>query len=339
MDFSKGYTASFYGVYLDPVSKSELDRFEILSGSINREETDIRHSANLTIKDYVGMNDQWIRVYMVAKQGSDSERVALFTGIASSPSYAYNNGVTTTNVQCYSCLKAISDVLMPIGWYAGAGTNGSDQLYKLLERVPFPVYIEGGTPNLSYSVIAESGETYLSMVDAILSAMAYDGGYGWKLQIEGNGSIYISPYSNSSVATFSCDNENVIETSFNIERDWFECPNVFRVRYGNYIAIARDDDPESDLSTLSRGREIWMEEESANLMDNESIGEYAQRRLNETQSKSEKISYTRRFLPEVNQGDLVRISYPEINGDYYVESQSITLGINAKVSETVYREL
>ena len=337
MDFTKGYTASFYGVELDPITKTEKNRFEIISGSINREESELRHSANLTLKNDIDLNDKWIRIYMTAKQGSDSERVALFTGLASSPNISYSSGRIETTIQCYSVLKAIADIILPIGWYAASGYS-SDQLYSLFEKVPFSVIIDDGTPNIENTIIAEYGETNLSMVNAILSSISTDANDGWKLQIEGDGSIHISPYSSKPVATFT-QTDSVIETSFNITRDWFDCPNVFRAEYGDYTAIARDDDPESELSTESRGREIWMVEESADVMDNESVGDYARRRLREEQLRSEKISYNRRFLPEVNQGDCIRLAYPEMSGDYFVESQSITLGVNATVNETIYRKV
>lgn len=342
MDFSKGYSASFYGVYYDPFTSFEQGYFDIISGSINREESDLRHSANLTIKDYEGMNDQWVRIYMDAKQGTDSERVCLFTGLASCPSQQYHNGVMTTNVQCYSVLKAVSDVMLPIGWYAPAFANGAKQIKSLLQDLPFPVYISEESANLKSAIIAEEDETQLTMIDAILYSMVTgDGETGkrWKLQIGGDGSIYVSPYSDEPVAIFSPTMDDVIESSFSVNRDWFDCPNVFRVIDDDVISIARDDDENSELSTVNRGREIWMSESSADVAENESIGAYAKRRLNEEQSRSETYQYARRFLPTVNQGDLVRIMYPEMNGDFYIESQSINLGINAQTNETAYRNI
>lgn len=340
MDFTKGYSASFYGAYYDPYTGFEQGNFDIISGSINREESDLRQSASLTLKDYEGLNDQWIRIYMDAKQGSDSERVPLFTGLASCPSQQYSNGLITTNVQCYSVLKAVSDVMLPIGWYAAAGANGAKEIQKLLSDIPFRVYTSEDESTLSSAIVAEDGETNLSMIDAILYSMSTTNGQGdsvgWKLQIGGDGSIYLSPYSDEPVAIFSPTMDDVIESSFSLNNDWFECPNVFRVVDGDVMAIARDDDEDSPLSTVSRGREIWMSESSADVLENESIGEYANRRLRKEQSKSTTYQYTRRYLPDVNQGDLISINYPEINGDFYVESQSINLGINAQTNESVY---
>lgn len=338
MDFSKGYSASFYGAYIDPRTWHESGQFDIISGSINRDENDLRHSANLTIKDYQGLNDQWIRIYMEAKQGSDSQKVALFTGLASTPSEQYQSGLRTTNVQCYSVLKAVSDIMLPLGWYAPAFSNGADQISRLLEGVPVQVYISEESPNLKTAIIAEDGETNLSMIDAILYSMADDEGNRWKLQIDGYGNISLSPFATEPIAIFSPTMEDVIEASFSVNHDWFECPNVIMVTDGDQIAIARDDDETSELSTIARGREIWISE-SADVSDNESIGEYAKRRLLEEQSRSIEIQYARRFVPEVNQGDLIRIDYPQLSGNYYVKSQSINLGINAQTNESVYQEV
>lgn len=342
MDFSKGYSASFFGAYYNPVTEFEEGTFDIISGSINREESDLRQSANLVLKDYEGLNDQWIRIYMDAKQGSDSERVCLFTGLASCPSQSYTKGVLTTNVQCYSVLKAVSDIQLPIGWYAPAFANGALQIKNLLDGIPFPVYISDEVSTLKNAIVAEDGETKLSMIDAILYSMVSENGKTnkkWKLQIDGNGSVHLSPYSDEPVTIFSPTMDDVIESSFSVDRDWFECPNVFRVVDGDVMAIARDDEEDSELSTVSRGREIWMTESSADVAEGESIGEYAKRRLLEEQSRSEKYSYSRRFLPTVNQGDLVRVMYPEIDGDFYVESQTINLGINVQTNETIYRNV
>ena len=172
------------------------------------------------------------------------------------------------------------------------------------------------------------------MVEKILTVI------DWRLQIEGDGSIYLSSADPDSIdvsAIISPEINDVIETNFSRSMDWFDCPNVYRAIYGDYSATARDDDPDSELSTVSRGREIWMVDDSAALMEDESIGEYAQRRLLEEQIRSEHVSYGRRFLPEINQGDRIRINYPELLGDFFVDSQSISLGFNAKVNETVSR--
>ena len=116
-------------------------------------------------------------------------------------------------------------------------------------------------------------------------------------------------------------------------------PNVLRVTLNGSAATARDDDPDSIYSTVNRGREVWQKED-AKLAAGESLGEYAVRRLKELQSPSRKLSYTRRFQPDVGVNDLVSIIYPKQSiGDVFrVQSQSITLSHGAKVKEEVINE-
>jgi hypothetical protein len=105
---------------------------------------------------------------------------------------------------------------------------------------------------------------------------------------------------------------------------------------GDY-AEARDEDPNSPLSIQNRGREVWIEESSCNLNENETLAEYARRRLRECQQVSRVINYERRFDPNVTTTDIVQLNYPaqKIVGSFAVTSQSIALGFGAKTSEEV----
>ena len=337
MDFSKGYSASFYCTLVDPETWNDGERFEITGGSISRVHEDIRQNASITVKDIEGLNDVWIRIYMEANQNGGSTKIPLFTGLASSPTSNYLNGVTTYTVNCYSVLKLVSDIILPIGWYIPRGANAVERIVDLLKPLKVPVYI---SPEIDYSkkiidttLVAEEGETNLSMIDAILNTI------DWMLQINGDGSINLLPvpYPETDVpVTILSPSYDVIETRFSTSEDWFDCPNVIRITYGSGVIIARDDDPDSIFSTVNRKREIWMSEESPSLIEGESLSDYAKRRLREEQNRTMSISYTRRYLPEINQGDYIRINYNEINGDFYVDSQSITLGPSAQTNETVY---
>jgi hypothetical protein len=103
------------------------------------------------------------------------------------------------------------------------------------------------------------------------------------------------------------------------------------------VAVARDDDPESMLSTVSRGREVVKVETSVNLADDEGIAEYAERRLKELQATAESVEYDRWFVPSLNIGDKVEMGYDQIQGVYTITEQTIELG--GLTSETVERSM
>lgn len=335
MNYADGYTASYYASFVDPATfedDARDERIELLNGSITRDNSILRQSASITLRNnYEAVNDRWIRIYMIAEQGNNKERIPLFTGLASSPSVNYNLGVQDRNLSCYSVLKVAEDVMLPRGWFAPAGVSIASVIQDLFSVLPVPVIISDGAPNLDVTVVAENNESNLSLVDYIVSSI------NWKIQLDGSGYVYISPTINEPVDEFSPYNNDVIEaSSFTINRDWFACPNVLSVTSGDNTAIFRDDDPYSELSTVSRGREVWAMEDNVALEDGQTLGSYARDKLAELQTRSETVQYTRRFLPSVNQGDMIRINYPEIQGDYYVESQSINLSANGQTSENVY---
>ena len=88
---------------------------------------------------------------------------------------------------------------------------------------------------------------------------------------------------------------------------------------------------------MSRGREVQVIEENVQLSENENINQYAKRRLKELQIRTETANYRRRYLPDVNVEDSVRIMYEKLNGVYEVESQTIELGLAGRAQEGVKR--
>lgn len=333
MDFTKGYKAAFYAVFLDAVTWSEQERFDIVSGSVSRTNNGLRSTAELVVREYDQPIDRWIRIYMDADQEGDRAHVPLFTGIVSTPGSDHNGALTSIHLSAYSPLKAAEDIKLQLGWYAPAGASGVRVIQKLLKNQPAPVVVNGTGRMLSESIIAEQNDNCASMTDEILSAM------NWKMQISGDGTIILSEKESEPepVEILSADNNDVIETSFSKSRDWFACPNVLIASTGSQTAEARDDNPNSELSTVSRGREVQVMEENVQLSESENISQYAERRLRELQVRTETASYQRRFLPDVNVEDSVRIAYRNLSGVYEVESQTTELGVAGRTQEGVKR--
>lgn len=331
MNWEKGYSATYYMTLVDPVSWRDVETVQITSGSINRESTGLRHSADVTCFNQTLRNEQWIRIYLDAKQGGSNAHEALFTGLAISPDRDIKGNWEEHSVQCYSVLKPADDILLPRGWYAPTEIEASVIIKQLLEPVPAPVVFSGVAPELDSVIIAEDNETNLSMIEAILSAI------NWNMRITGDGRIVISEYSNDSQVIFDPFEFDIVESELKVTSDWYDCPNVFMAVADGVTAIAKDEDADSQLSVQNRGREIWRAENGVNLAQNETLTEYAMRRLKEEQRYSVTVSYDRRYVPNVFPGDIITMHYPaqDLVGDYIVESQTIELGHGAKTSEEV----
>lgn len=328
MEWSKGYSATYYAARVDPVTWRDVERFEIVGGTVKRDSDALRESADIKCIGHQIDVEQWIRVYLDARQSGDASHDALFTGIASTPDLDRQMSRPETDLACYSVLKPVDDVLLPRGWYASAGRTGGDVLKELLSATPAPVIIAEDSPRLTESIIAEDGETRLTMVDRVLEAI------DWRLRIDGDGTIEAGPKPMEASVTFDPIENDVLEPGVQITADWYACPNVFMAVADDLTGIARDES-DGPLSINGRGREVWAYESSADLADNESIGQYAMRKLKELQQVAKQVSYARRYYPNIVPGDLIRLHYADIEGLYTVQGQSIELSYNARTSEDV----
>lgn len=330
MDYTKSYTAAFYAAFLDPVSWIETgEKLKLVSGNISRTDDGLRHTASLVVRGYDETVDRWARIYMDSDQNGNRAHEALFTGIISTPDDSQNNAVIDVNLQLYSSLKAAEDIDLDLGWYVPAGANLEPVIRELMRSQPAPVFVDGTMPRLEETLVAEQNENCLTMTNTILDVI------NWRLQIEGDGTLVFSPKPIDPVMVFSAEENDVVKAgSVRKQHDYFEIPNVLRATSGDNTAVVRDEQ-----NINARGREITATEDNVSLTDNESITEYALRRMTELQTKTETVSYNRRYLPEVKVGDMIEAGYKDVSGRYIVTSQSFGLTPAAETSETVKREI
>ena len=227
-------------------------------------------------------------------------------------------------------------MLLPLGWFAGIGLDGPNLIRNLLRQaVPSPVVIDeiAGTDNpiISQIIVAENGETILSIVDKLLDII------DWRILLDGDGTIHISPKADKITTTFDYRYNDILEMDVTIGNDWYSVPNVYRVTTNDDVSIATDEDPDSPFSIQNRGREIWAEEGAEALMYGETLNDYAKRRLKEAQNVHISLDYTRRFDPNIRVSDYVEINYysQNISGIFQVKSQSLTIGYGGHVDEQV----
>lgn len=331
MNWAQGYTAEYYATRVDPLTWRDIERIEITGGSIKRDVDGLRESAQISCDTYPQGIEQWVRIYLDCTQGGSNEHVALFTGLATSPHRDMDGVREQSSIECYSVLKPASDVFLLRGWYAPAGVSGASIIKDLLSSLPAPVQIEDNAPTLASPIIAESGETKLTMTEKILSAI------NWRIRLRGDGTISVEPKGNLAVATFDPLEYDVLETEVKVSADWFDAPNVFMAVDNDLTAIARDDSPKSPLSTVNRGREVWAQDTASNLSSAQTIEQYAKTKLEEAQKVKKTASYNRRFMPDILPSDIIRMRYPkqDVDGLFTVKSQSITLGYAATTNEEI----
>lgn len=335
MNWNTGFTALYELRRVDPISWRDVGSFELISGNISKSKGGLIESADFTMTENPG--ECWLRVYLKARQGASGERVALFTGLASAPQRSLNGNNITHKVECYSVLKPVDDVLLPRGYFAQAGAPAAQAAAELLSIGPAPVRYDSMSPSVGRAIVAEDKDSYLSMAQKIVDSI------GWYIRINGNGEIEITPKPDWVAAIFDEHENDCIEVNITDKNDWYSAPNCLRITFGNDCIVVRDTNVSSSLSIPSRQSnrggtgEIWKQESLSSLADTDTLQGYAERRLKELQAPARKISYSRRFHPDVGIGDKIRLHLPGhgIDDVFVVDSQKITLGYNAKVSEEV----
>lgn len=331
MDWNRGYSSAFYAKEVDPVTWRDIDEIPITGGTVKRTVGGLRNSATLECLADLGGIEKWVRIYMDVEQDGGYAHEAIFTGLAASPKRSVYASRAERSPDCYSVLKPADDILLPRGWFAIAGQNGGEVVRQLLGVSPAPIVVADGAPALSTTIIAEDGETRLTMADKVLEAI------DWYIDIDGNGTINVRPVSAVPVATLDPVTYDVIEVPIKIVEDWYSAPNVYQAISSDMVGIARDDREESPLSVQNRGREVWATESGVTLSAGETIGEYAQRQLKKAQRVRKQASYDRRYIPQVRPGTVINLHYPAqgLDGMYIVASQSIRLGFSARTAENV----
>ena len=275
MNWKKGFTAAYVLAEVDPVTWNDKRFFDFTAGTISRSETD--QSADLDMTER--LDERWIRVYLNARQASGGDRVALFTGLTSTPERRIDGTRESYGTDCYSVLKPADDMLLQRGYYAPQGANAAILAAELLSVGPAPVTYADDSPKLQDPIIAEDSETNLTMAQKLVDAI------GWMIRINGMGEIRVCPKPSEIAARFDAMTGDAIEPKLADVEDWFDCPNCLRVTSGENTVEIKDEDPQSRLSTAFRGREIWQQESSATLGDKETLYEYAARKLQELQSQ------------------------------------------------------
>jgi hypothetical protein len=201
-----------------------------------------------------------------------------------------------------------------------------DMAYRLIrENARAPVVKAGCNEILSYDFVANTSDTWLTFVrDLVLNAK-------YTLDLDELGRILFSVEQDTAslqpVWTYTDDNSSILYSDITVNQDFYGIPNVVEVIYSNgrdsYYAKVVNDDPNSPISTVNRGREILYRDTKPALSGdptNDQIQEYAKTLLRTLSTIECTVSYSHGYCP-VRVGDCVRLNY----------TKSGLTGIKAKV--------
>ena len=229
----------------------------------------------------------------------------------------------------------------PIGYYIPKKENVMNIAYKLTrEHARAPVSETVCETKLFYNFVADTSDTWLTFLSDLVTNAKY------KFGLDEMGRILFSPDQDTAslqpVWTYTDDNSSILYPDLTMDHDLYGIPNVVEVIYSdgsnNYFSRVINDDPNSPISTINRGREILYRETNPDMIGDPTenrIQEYAEQLLRNLSTLEYTISYSHGYCP-VRIGDCVRLNYSRAgltNVKAKVISQSIECTSGCPVTE------
>ena len=340
------WTASMQQTYeyytVDPNTWKDVRKIDtVRSCSISRDwEASTLGSATFNITESLG--ECYIRIYLITIQNGIREKHPLGTYLVQTPTSVYNGKSQNVTMDAYTPLLELKDNPPPYGYSILQGQNIMENAYLLTqEQVRAPVVRAECDLDISYDFVSDTEDTWLTFLSDFISNANY------LYSLDEMGRILFAPKQETAslqpVWTFTDDNSSILQPSVTVNHDIYGIPNVVEVIYSNggvfYQARAINDDPNSPISTINRGRKITHripDPDIAGIPSEEQIQEYAERILREMSSVEYTITYTHGYCP-VRIGDCVLLNYSRAglrNIKARVTNQTIDCKTSCQVSET-----
>ena len=332
-------TFEYYKV--DPFTWKDTERVEnVISSSINWDSTaETLGSASINVNEPLG--ECYIRIYLITIQNGVREKHPIGTFLVQTPSYTFDGKTKNITLDAYTPLLELKENYPPLGYSLMKGENIMDRAYVITrEQLRAPVYKTTNSEVLKTNFVASLNETWISFLNDLMKNAKYN------FSLDELGRILFTPEQDTKslqpVWTYTDDNSSILYPSLDIDHDLYGIPNVVEVIYSKentYLyGVATNDDSDSLISTVNRGRKITHRVTNPEIIGNPTqaqIQEYAEKTLREVSTMEYTITYKHGYCP-VRVGDCVRLNYKRagLNGiKAKVISQSIECVPGCPVTE------
>lgn len=340
-DWRASMQQTFEYYVVDPGTWKDIRRLDtVLACTITRDsEAETLGSATIDITGSLG--ECYIRVYLVTIQNGVTEKHPLGTFLVQTPSTSFDGKIQEVTMDAYTPLLELKENPPPLGYSLLKDTNIMDMAYQICrERARAPVVKTASTGKLFDPFVSNTNDTWLTFLTDLIANDKKT------FALDDLGRILFAPKqdieSMQPVWTYDDGNSSILYANTTMEQDLYGIPNVVEVTYSNglryYHARAVNDDPNSPVSTVSRGRTITHRVTDPQLAGNPTsseIREYANRLLRELSTIEYTLTYSHGYCP-VRLGDCVRFNYSRaglVDIKAKVISQSIKCEPGCQVTE------
>lgn len=312
-DWKESMQQTFEYYLVDPVTWKDVKLIEnVKSCTIDRDSgAATLGSANIDMADSIG--EAYVRAYLVTIQNGVTEKHPLGTFLVQTLPESSDGKIKKISADAYTPLLELKENPPPFGYSILKGQNVMDIAYRLVrDNARAPVVKPVCDTILHHDFVAEDDDTWLTFIGDLMANAKYSFG------LDEMGRILFLPKQDTAslqpVYTFDDSNSSILYPDISMEHDIYGIPNVVEVIYSNggthYYARVANDDPNSPISTVSRGRKITYRETSPNLIGNPTenqIQEYAEQLLRDKSALEYIVTYKHGYCP-VRIGDCVRIN-------------------------------
>lgn len=330
-------TYEYYTV--NPNTWKNVKKLDMVTAStITRDSSvDTLGSASFDMTEIIG--ECYIRAYLVAVQNGITEKFPLGTFLAQTPASDFNGKVLSVPMDAYTPLIELKENPLPIGYSVLKDENIMDRAYQIVrDNTRAPVVKAISDKTIYFDFVASTNDTGVSFVKDFISYADHE------LGLDELGRILFMPKqdlaSMQPVWTFNVDHKSILHPKITTNHDIFGIPNVVEVvysgTYDTYNITVANDDPNSPVSTVNRGRIIKYRDTNPSLVGEATenqVREYAEKLLKQLSTVEFTMSYTHGYCP-VRLGDCVRINYEQA-GLHDVKAKVISQTINCKTGCSV----
>lgn len=311
------------------------------SCTINRDKSnETLGSATIDIGEE--LDECYIRTYLVASQNGETQKVPLGTHLVQTPSVKFDGKRKNISMDAYTPLIELKEAPPPIGYSILKDQQIMPVAVSLCrENMRAPVVEAKSTEKLYADFVSNLDDTWTTFISDLVSYAKYE------LGLDELGRVIFEPVQDVAalqpVWTYNDDNSSILYPSITDERDLYGIPNVVEVVYstdaGYLFSRVVNDDENSPISTVNRGREIVYRDSNPSVTGNPTqdyLDDYAYQLLRSLSSLEHTITYTHGYCP-VRIGDCVLLNYERAglkNIRAKVTSQSIKCVTGCPVEET-----
>lgn len=342
-DWTRSMQQTFEYYRVDPDTWADTERIDnVISSNIKRDSSnDTLGSASFTVSEDLG--ELYIRTYLVTTQDRIRERTPLGTHLCQTTGEDFDGKYHSITLDAYTPLIELKEKCPPIGYAIAKDQNIMRVASNLVkENVRAPVISAQSSYTLPQPFVADIKDTWFSFISDLIACGYYE------FYLDELGRVMFAPLQDTKslqpIWAYNDSNSSILQPSINTDRDLYGIPNVLEVTVsdnGNAFLYSKvvNDDPNSPISTVTRGREVVQRITDPDIYGTPTqvqLDDYARRTLKELSSLEYTLTYSHGYCP-VRVGDCVLLNYDRAgihNVKAKVTRQSIRCETGCQVEET-----